>query len=150
MILEKVYPGLRFFDTEVLVLAVCNEGLLGHYPGGGLFNSDTVPAVDDFNNKDKGKKHEVRIPVNQRKGRHQVSPFQYTALVINGTPNQWTIPGSIGRLNLYASPKLFFVVFCRILDFLTSLFDLLPGFFHRLIDLLAGALRRAFFFLAAG
>ena len=44
MILEKVYPGLRFFDTEVLVLAVCNEGLLGHYPGG-LFNNDTLLAV---------------------------------------------------------------------------------------------------------
>ena len=30
MIVEKVYPDLRFFDTEVLVSAVCNEGFLGH------------------------------------------------------------------------------------------------------------------------
>jgi hypothetical protein len=45
MILEKVYSGLRFFDTEVLVLAVCNEGLLGHYPGGPFNNSTLLAAV---------------------------------------------------------------------------------------------------------
>ena len=57
----------------------------------------------------------------------------------------------LGRLNLGASPKLFFIgVFYRILDFITSLFDLLPGFFHRFIDLLAGALNRALLILAAG
>jgi len=57
---------------------------------------------------------------------------------------------AIGRLNLCASRRLFFIgVFCRVLDFLTSLFDLLPGFFYRLIDLLAGALRGALFFLAS-
>jgi hypothetical protein len=55
---------------------------------------------------------------------------------------------AIGRSNLSASQRLFFIgVFCRILDFLTSLFDLLPGFFYRLIDLLAGALHGALFFL---
>jgi hypothetical protein len=54
---------------------------------------------------------------------------------------------AIGRLNLCASRRLFFIgVFCRILDFLTSLFDLLPGFFYRLIDLPSGALRGALFF----
>jgi hypothetical protein len=57
---------------------------------------------------------------------------------------------AIRRLNLRVSQRLFFSgVFCRILDFLTSLFDLLPGFFYRLIDLLAGALHGALFFLAA-
>jgi len=57
---------------------------------------------------------------------------------------------AIGRLNLRASQRLFFIgVFCRILDFLTSLFDLLPGFFSRLIDLLASSLRGALFLLAA-
>jgi hypothetical protein len=55
-----------------------------------------------------------------------------------------------GRLNLRASRRLFFIgVFYRVLDFLTSLFDLLPGFFYRLIDLLAGAFHGALFFLAA-
>jgi hypothetical protein len=58
---------------------------------------------------------------------------------------------AIGRLNLGASPKLFFIGgFCGVLDFITSLFDLLPGFFHRFIDLLAGALHRALLILAAG
>ena len=48
---------------------------------------------------------------------------------------------AIGSSNLRASPGLLFCgVFCRVLDFLTSLFDLLPGFFCRLIDFLAGAL----------
>ena len=56
---------------------------------------------------------------------------------------------AIGNLNLGASPKLFFIGgFCGVLDFITSLFDLLPGFFHRLIDLLAGAFHGALFFLA--
>jgi len=55
-----------------------------------------------------------------------------------------------GRLNLRALQRLFFIgVFCRVLDFLAGLFDLLPGFFYRLIDLLAGALRGALFLLAA-
>ena len=39
---------------------------------------------------------------------------------------------------------LFLGVFCRILDFVTGLFDLLPGFIYRLIDLLSGLFRRAF------
>jgi hypothetical protein len=52
--LRKSVSGSAFFDTEVLVLTVCNKCLLGHYPGG-LFNNDTVLAVDDYNNKDKGK-----------------------------------------------------------------------------------------------
>ena len=56
---------------------------------------------------------------------------------------------TIGRLKLRASRRLFFIgVFYYIFDFLTSLFDLLPGFFYRLIDLLAGALRGALIFLA--
>jgi hypothetical protein len=57
---------------------------------------------------------------------------------------------AIGWLYLRASRRLFFIgVFCRVLDFLTSLFDLLPGLFYPLIDSLAGALRGTFFFLAA-
>jgi hypothetical protein len=59
-----------------------------------------------------------------------------------------------GRISENAVTKLtplFFIgVFCRILDFITSLFHLLPGFFYRLIDLLAGALPGALFFLVAG
>ena len=39
---------------------------------------------------------------------------------------------------------LFLGVFCSILDFVTGLFDLLPGFIYRLIDLLSGFFRRAF------
>jgi hypothetical protein len=45
---------------------------------------------------------------------------------------------------------LFFGVFCRILDFVTRLIDLLPGFFYCLIDFLSGVFRRAFLFLSAG
>jgi hypothetical protein len=64
----------------------------------------------------------------------------------------WAIVKEVatGRLNLRASQRLFFIgVFYRVLDFLTSLFDLLPGFFYRLIDLFAGTLHGALFFLAA-
>jgi hypothetical protein len=141
---------LHIFDTEVLVLAVCNEGLLGHYPGG-LFNNDTVLAVDDYNNKDKGKNHEVRILVIPKKGEESSLPFSVHSPGKQRKGSQVDDPGRHRQVeSATLSPKLFFGVFCRILDFLTSLFDLLPGFFHRLIDLLAGALRRAFFFLAAG
>jgi len=52
--------------------------------------------------------------------------YPIMAQVNNGTPHQWTIQVTIGRLNLHTSPMLFFGVICRILDFLTSLFDLLP------------------------
>jgi len=49
---------------------------------------------------------------------------------------------AIGSFNLRASPALLFLgVFCRVLDFLTSLFDLLPGSFYLRIEFLAGALR---------
>jgi len=123
MILEKVYPGLCSFDMRFSFWLVSNDDLGGHYPGG-LFNNDTVVAVNKHNNKDKGKNHEVRIPVIPRPGETSSLPWpRYD----NGTPHQWTIQVAIGRLHLlHASPMLFFGVFCRILDFLTSLFDLLP------------------------
>jgi hypothetical protein len=57
---------------------------------------------------------------------------------------------AIGRLNLCASRRLFFIgVFCRVLDFLTSLFDLLPGFFYALSICLPARSAGPSFFLAA-
>lgn len=46
-------------------------------------------------------------------------------------------------------PGLFRGAFCHVLEILAGLFDLLPGFFRCLVNLPAGALRRAFLFLAA-
>jgi hypothetical protein len=55
MILEKVYTSLRFFDTEVLVLAVCNEGFLGYDPGEGLFKNTLCLLLKTITTKTKEK-----------------------------------------------------------------------------------------------